>query len=46
MDDYDYCYECGGFDGDHASRPGEFTKAENNVNCRCVLKLETDTSQD
>ena len=34
------------FDGDHASRPGEFTKAENNVNCRCVLKLETDTSQD
>lgn len=34
------------FDGDHAFRPGEFTKAENNVNCRCVLKLETDTSQD
>lgn len=34
------------FDGDHASRPGEFTKAENNVNCRCVLKFETDTGED
>ena len=34
------------FDGDHASRPGKFTKAENNVNCRCVLKFEIDTSQD
>lgn len=34
------------FDGDHASRPGEFTKAENNVNCRCVLTFEVDTSQD
>lgn len=33
------------FDGDHASRPGEFTKAENNVNCRCVLTFEVDTSQ-
>ena len=31
------------FDGDHASRPGEFTKAENNVNCRCVLTFEVDT---
>ena len=34
------------FDGDHAARPGGFTKAENNVNCRCVLQFETDTSQD
>lgn len=25
------------YDDDHASRPGWFTKAENNVNCRCVL---------
>lgn len=33
------------FDGDHAARPGGFTKAENNVNCRCVLQFETDTSQ-
>lgn len=31
------------FDGDHASRPGEFTKVENNVNCRCVLTFEVDT---
>jgi len=34
------------FDGDHATRPGKFTKAENNVHCRCVLKFEIDTSQD
>lgn len=25
------------FDGDHASAPGGFSMAENNVNCRCVL---------
>lgn len=25
------------FDGDHASSPGGFSMAENNVNCRCVL---------
>lgn len=34
------------FDGDHAARPGGFTRAENNVNCRCVLQFETDASQD
>ena len=34
------------YDGDHASRPGKFTKASNNVNCRCVLELHIDTSQD
>lgn len=34
------------FDGDHASHPGGFTKAENNVNCRCVLQFEIDTLQD
>lgn len=27
-------------DGDHALYPGGFTKAENNVNCRCVVKLQ------
>lgn len=27
------------FDGDHALYPGGFTKAENNVNCRCVIKV-------
>ena len=25
------------WDGDHAQQPSEFTKAENNVNCRCFL---------
>ena len=25
------------FDGDHASAPGGFSMAENNVNCRCIL---------
>ena len=25
------------FDGDHGRFPGDFTKAENNVNCRCYL---------
>jgi hypothetical protein len=28
------------FDGDHAPYPGGFTKAENNVNCRCIVKLQ------
>ena len=27
------------YDGDHASAPGLFTKAENNVNCRCVIEV-------
>lgn len=27
------------FDGDHAAFPGYFTKAENNVNCRCIIRL-------
>ena len=30
------------FDGDHAPHPGGFTKAENNVNCRCIMWLSTD----
>lgn len=30
------------FDGDHAPYPGKFTKAENNVNCRCIVKLTLD----
>ena len=30
------------FDGDHAAYPGGFTKAENNVNCRCIVRLTTD----
>lgn len=34
------------FDGDHATRPGSFTKAKNNVNCRCVLQFEIDALQD
>ena len=29
------------FDGDHAAYPGGFTKAENNANCRCVVRLST-----
>lgn len=28
------------FDGDSALAPGGFSLAENNVNCRCVLRLE------
>lgn len=28
------------YDGDHALYPGGFTKAENNVNCRCITVLE------
>lgn len=27
------------WDGDHAEQPGGFTKASNNVNCRCVLTV-------
>lgn len=27
------------FDGDHALAPGGFEKADNNVNCRCVIDL-------
>lgn len=30
------------FDGDHAPYPGQFTRAENNVNCRCIVTLTTD----
>lgn len=30
------------FDGDHAPYPGRFTKAENNVGCRCIVRLTTD----
>ena len=30
------------FDGDHALYPGGFTKAENNINCRCVIILKPD----
>lgn len=26
------------FDGDHASYPGGFSKAKNNVNCRCIVE--------
>lgn len=33
------------FDGDHAPYPGGFTLAENNVNCRCVMDMRTDTTQ-
>lgn len=27
------------FDGDHGAFPGMFGKAENNVNCRCIVRL-------
>lgn len=27
------------FDGDHAAYPGGFSKPENNVNCRCTVRL-------
>lgn len=30
------------FDGDHAPYPGGFTKAENNVGCRCIVQLTID----
>lgn len=29
------------FDGDHGRFPGDFNKAENNVNCRCYLTYRT-----
>ncbi len=29
------------FDGDSARFPGDFEKPENNVNCRCVVRLES-----
>lgn len=29
-------------DGDHALYPGGFTKAQNNINCRCVIILKPD----
>lgn len=29
------------FDGDSARFPGDFEKPENNVNCRCVIRLES-----
>lgn len=31
-------------DGDYASLPGSFTKASNNVNCRCILQMIPDNS--
>ena len=34
LDDYFYT-----FDGDYAMQPGGFTRAENNVNCRCIVRL-------
>jgi hypothetical protein len=30
------------FDGDHAPYPGGFSRAENNVNCRCIVTLTHD----
>lgn len=29
------------YDGDYAAYPGGFTKASNNVNCRCIVQLTT-----
>lgn len=34
------------FDGDHAAYPGGFTKASNNVNCRCTVELHIDAEGD
>lgn len=34
------------FDGDHAAYPGGFTKAENNVNCRCTVELHIDAEEE
>ena len=28
------------YDGDHASAPGMFGLAENNINCRCIVEVE------
>ena len=36
----DYEKEFFTFDGDHAAFPGGFMKAENNVKCRCIVKME------
>lgn len=33
------------FDGDSAMAPGGFGKAENNCNCRCVLRIDTTQKQ-
>lgn len=33
------------YDGDHAPYPHGFSKAENNVGCRCSVTLHTDVSQ-
>ena len=30
------------FDGDHASAPGGFQNAQNNVNCRCILEYRSE----
>lgn len=30
------------FDGDHAPYPGGFSRADNNVNCRCIVTLAHD----
>ncbi len=34
------------FHGDHAAYPGGFTKAENNVNCRCTVELHIDAEEE
>jgi hypothetical protein len=34
------------YDGDHASYPGGFTKAENNVGCRCIVEYRMDAEQE
>ena len=33
------------FDGDSAKFPGDFSRAENNVNCRCVIDLVLNDSE-
>lgn len=30
------------YDGDSASHPGDFARAENNVNCRCAIEVSRD----
>jgi len=37
LESYFYTY-----DGDYAPYPGQFTKAENNCGCRCIVRLTTD----